>query len=251
MTRLVAFAAGMALLLPGAALAQSKKRPVSTADRGTIYINGAYQGTPSDVQSTVKFAANAETATFTTSFRVKAGPALDVGGRVRVWKRLSVGVAYTSFAANRDADVTASIPHPFFFNQPRSVSGTAPFERKETVVHLRVVAASAPGRRLQLTGFAGPAFYSVTQTLVERVNYLDVYPFDSVTFASAATRRVSQSKTGFGAGADVAYYFSKNGGVGLTATYAKADIDLKAIDDSTVTVHAGGATAGVGLRIRF
>ena len=48
-----------------------------------------------------------------------AGPA------IRVWKQLGVGVAVsvTSRAA-ATAEVTASIPHPFFFNQPRTVTGT-------------------------------------------------------------------------------------------------------------------------------
>lgn len=239
------------LLLPATAFAQKPKAAAPKNDRGTIYVNGAYQAGTSEVQGTVGFTANLEKGSFTSKAPVKEGPALDAGARVRVWKYVSVGVAFTSFSANGNATITGQVPHPFFFNTPRSIEGTTASERKETAVHVRAVFTSAPGRKLQFTGFAGPAFFSVTQTLVDKANYSDAYPFDTATFTSATTRRVSKSKTGIGAGADVAYYFTKNLGVGLSATYAKVSFDLKAVDESAVSINAGGALVGVGVRIRF
>jgi hypothetical protein len=246
---LLVFAA--ALLAPSAALAQTGAPRASKNERGAIYINYGYLSGTSDVQSTVSFPVNVETGTFTSKFDVKPGPALDAGARVRIWKRLGAGVAFTSFATNRDATVTAQIPHPFFFGRPRAIEGTASIERKETAVHVRAVVTSPGGRKLQAAAFAGPVFFSVDQTLVDKVTYSDAYPFDTATFRSAATRRVKTSKTGFGIGADVAYYFMKHVGVGLSGTYAKIDFNLKAVDDSTVSVSAGGGIAGLGIRIRF
>ena len=240
-----------AALAPAAGFAQTPKTAPAKSEHGAVYINYGYLSGTKDVQSAVSFPSNVETGTFTSQFRLKPGAALDAGGRVRVWKRLSVGVAFTSFSANRDASVTGQIPHPFFFRTPRSIEGTAAIERKETAVHVRAVVTSAPGRKIQFTGFAGPAFFSVKQTLVDKVNYSEAYPFDSATFTSATTRRVSKSKTGIGVGADVAYYFMKHIGVGLSATYSKITFDLKAVDDSPVSISAGGAIAGLGLRIRF
>lgn len=254
MTRLRSLAVCALILMPTAAFAQapetSKPAP-GKPERGTIYANGGYQSGASDVQSTVTFSSNVETGSFTSTFRVKPQPALDVGARVRVWKRLSIGVAYTSFSSSGDATVAAQIPHPFFFRTPRAIEGTASSERKETAVHVRAVFTSPPGRKLQFTGFVGPAFFSVEQTLVDKVNYSEAYPFDTATFTSATTRRVSASKTGVGVGADVAYYFMKHLGVGLTASYAKVTFSLKAVDDSTVSISAGGAIVGIGARIRF
>ena len=241
----------IALCVPSVALAQKPKTPAKNVDRGEIYVNGAYRGGTDDVSSTVSFTANLETGSFTSTFPVKAGAAFDAGGRVRVWKRLGVGVAVTSFSTNGTADITGRVPHPFFFNTPRSISGTASIERKETAFHLRAVVSSRPGRRLQFSGFAGPVFFSVSQTLVDRANYSDAYPFDTATFTSATTRRVSKSKTGFGAGADVAWYFMKNLGVGFSASFSGGSFTLKAVDDSSVAMKGGGALAGLGLRIRF
>lgn len=244
-------ALGALLVIPSAALAQKPKTASPANDRGAIYVNGGYQAGASDVQSTVSFTANVETGSFTSKFHVKEGPALDAGARVRVWKRLSIGAVVTSFTANGDATVTGKIPHPFFFQTPRTIEGTTSNEHKETSFQLRAIVTSPAGRKLQFSGFAGPAFFSLKQTVVDRVNYSEAYPFDTATFTSAATRVVSRSKTGIGIGGDVAYYFTKNLGVGLSATYAKVTFDLKAVDDSTISVSAGGAVVGLGVRIRF
>ncbi|TAK16593.1 MAG: hypothetical protein EPO35_05030 [Acidobacteria bacterium] len=251
MTRRFVALAALALCLPSLAFAQKRKAPVKNVDHGEIYVNGAYQGSSGDVSSTVSFTANLETGSFTSKFRVMPGAAFDAGGRVRVWKRLGVGAAVTSFSANGTTDITGQVPHPFFFRTPRSITGEASIERKETAFHLRAVVSSPPGRRLQFSGFAGPVFFSVSQTLVDKANYSDAYPFDTATFTSATTRRVSKSKTGFGAGADVAYYFMKNLGVGFSASFASGSFDLRAVDDSPVAIKAGGGLAGLGLRIRF
>lgn len=251
---LALFTAAIALAMPVTALAQSKASGTSTtrpSNRGAIAINGSYQGGSSDVTSTVGFTANAERATFQYKFPVKPGTALDVSARYTVRKNLGVSVGYTSFSAGRSADVTGQIPHPFFFNQPRTISGTASLERKETAVHLRATLSSRPGKRLQFTASAGPAFFSITQTLIDAVSYTDAYPFDTATFSSATTRRVSKSKTGVGAAVDIAYYVSKHLGVGAIVSVAKASITAKAADDSSVAISAGGSALGLGLRLRF
>lgn len=220
-------------------------------ERIVIGISGAYQAGTSDVSSTVGFTANAEHTTFTYKFPVKPGPAVDVMGRIRLIKNLGIGVAYTSFSANGTADITSQIPHPFFFNQPRSIAGQASLDRKETAFHIRATISSAPGRKLQFTAFAGPTFFTVTQGLVDSVAYADSYPYDTAAFSSATTKQVSQSKTSFGAGADVAYFFSKNIGIGAVASVAKTTMSAKAADDSAVSIDVGGTSFGVGLRLRF
>ena len=234
-----------ALLTPTAASAQA------ATSRLTIGVNGAYRAGTSDVSSTVVFTANAEAGSFTWKQPVKPGAVIDGSAHVRLWRKLGLGVGYSSFAANGSADVTARVPHPFFFNQARSIAGQTSLDHKETAVHIRAVLTSAPDRKLQVAAFVGPVFFSVTQGLVDSVAYADSYPYDTATFTSAATKRVSRSKTGVGGGVDLAYYFSKNFGVGAVASIAQATISAKAADDSSVSIKVGGTTAGLGVRIRF
>ena len=223
----------------------------AASDRVVIGANAAYQAGTSDVSNTVSFTANAERASFSSKFPVKPGPAFDVSGRIRVVKNFGIGIAYTSFSASGSADVTAQIPHPFFFNQPRNITGQSSLERKETAIHVRATISSRPGPKFQITAFAGPTFFSLKQGLIDGVSYTDAYPYDTATFTSATVKQISQSKTGFGAGVDLAYYFSRNLGIGATASIAKTTITATASDNSTVSINVGGTIAGIGLRLRF
>ena len=242
-----AIAATLLLITPAAAQTKANTKPA----RVVLSVNGIYQTGTSDVTSTVSFPANAETATFTSTFPVAAGTGFDAGARVTLRGAFGVGVAGTKFSAAGDADVTAKIPHPFFFSQPRSIAGTAALTRDETTVRIELVFHSAPGKKLQFTGYVGPTYFSVKQDLVDAVTYTDAYPYDTATFGHAATKQASTSKWGFAGGADVSYYFTKSIGVGAMVTIAKASMSVKASDGSPVDLTAGGTQAGGGLRLRF
>lgn len=222
-----------------------------TRERIVVSMNGIYQTGTSALASAGSFAVNAETATFSTNFPVKAGPAFDASARYNVRGALAVGVAVTQFTASADAEITGKIPHPFFFNQARSIAGTAALTREETAVRVELVLHSAPGRKLQFSAFAGPAFFAVKQGLIDAVSYTDSYPYDTAAFGQATVRTASTSKTGFAAGGDVSYYFSKTIGIGATAAIAKATVSLSASDGSSLSVNVGGTQAGAGIRFRF
>ena len=225
--------------------------PAAAQTGAVISVNGIYQGGTEAVSNTVSFTANAEAATFTSNFPVKSGPGFDAGLRVGVRGAIGVAIGITRFTATGSADVTAKIPHPFFFNQPRSIAGTANLSREETTTRLAIVFSSAANKRLQVSAFVGPAFFSVKQTLVEAVSYTDSYPYDTATFGQATTKQVTKSKTGVTAGAEASYFFAKHIGIGLTAAVAKATIPITAVDGSAVSLSAGGTQIGAGLRFRF
>jgi len=243
-TRLILLAAGF-VLVPSLAMAQAKP------ERVVLGINETYQAGTSEVSSTVGFTANLEKGTFAYQFPVKQGPAIDVSGRIRLFNNFGLGVAYTSFSASGTTAITGQVPHPFFFSQMRSIAGQASLDREETALHVRATFSSSPGKKLQFTVFGGAAFFTVKQGLVDRVSYTESYPYDTAAFGTATTHQESLSKMGFGAGADVAYYFTKNVGIGAVASIAKATIDATASDSSTVSINVGGSSMGLGLRLRF
>jgi len=88
----------MAAMLIAATPAAAQSTPPK-APRVVLSVNGIYQGGTSDVTSTVAFTANAETATFSTTSPVPAGPGLDAGARVTVRGPFAVGFAGTKFSA--------------------------------------------------------------------------------------------------------------------------------------------------------
>src|SRR2546425_1285481 len=105
----------MTLFVLGTAAAASAQ--TSVANRGFIVVNGGYQLTTNDFDDGATFRANAEDGRFTTDYKVKGGPALDIAGGAVLWRRLGVGVGITRFSRSTPTVLTGSVPHPFFFNR--------------------------------------------------------------------------------------------------------------------------------------
>ncbi|HKE88017.1 MAG TPA: hypothetical protein VKB50_29880 [Vicinamibacterales bacterium] len=256
-TALVVIVVGLAAVaIANPASAQTRppvpRRPQPT-DRIFISVDGMYQAGSENFTDSATFPANAETATFNSAYDVKPGPAFSIAGSGLVWRQLAIGIGVSRFSRETPTAVTASIPHPFFFNQPRSLTeDIAGFHREELAVHVQARAmVPMSNRHMQTMVYGGPSFFSVKQDVLNRVGYSETYPYDSITPAPGQTASVSKSKVGFNAGADVAYFFTRQVGVGGTAQYAGTTMALSSASGGTVDVKVGGFQAGGGLRLRF
>ena len=227
--------------------AQSARRPPTIANpRAVISVNAGYQAADDAFSQEKTFPLYQETARFTSSYEVQAGPTIDAGGAVRFWKGLGAGVAFTSFKDDRDITIEGTLPHPFFFDRQRAVSGTAPGNREETAVHVNAAFFVPVSPKFHVLIFGGPSFFSVKQTVVTDIRYSESYPFDSATFTSAVVSEEKESKVGFNVGADVSFYFSKYFGVGGIFRFARASVPFSVGD-----LDVGGAEVGGGVRIRI
>jgi hypothetical protein len=178
--------------------------------------------------------------------------AFDGGVLVRVAGNFGVGFAVSSFNKDSNAAVTGTVPHPFFFNTPRPLSGTATgTERTELATHIQAAYIITSGR-IDVAVSGGPSIFNVKQGLVSDVTYSDSYPFDSVTFTSATTTSVSVTKLGFNVGADIGVRLSKNFGVGGLIRFSRASLAFPLAGSATdVSSDAGGLNAGGGVRFFF
>jgi hypothetical protein len=219
-------------------------------DRGYLAIGGVYQNGAAGFSDEYSYTEYLEPVTVTTDYPAMKGPGFDVGGAVRVWRNLAVGVSVTGATRTGDATVSASIPHPFYFDKGRPVGGSVGVKRSDYAAHVHAMWIIPAGRRLLIAVGGGPTFFSVTQSLVESFRYTESYPYDSATFSSATVNEPSASAVGFGGTLEIGYYFSKNIGVGGTARYSSATVSFPS-HDSTVKLDAGGFEAGLGLRVRF
>jgi len=243
--------------LAGPAAAQERRpttpppRPAPT-DRIFIAVDGTYQAGTKDFSDSESFASNAETATYSGTYNVKPGPAFNISGSGRVTRVFAVGIGVSRYTRETPIAVTASIPHPFFFNRPRSLSDTVNGNREELAVHVQARALlPLNSRRMQAAVYAGPSFFSVKQDVITRVGFAEAYPYDSITSAPGQMSNVSKSKVGFNAGADVAYFFTRQVGVGGTAQYAGTTIQEPSAGGDDVDMKVGGFQVGGGLRLRF
>ena len=247
-SRLVTGIAAAAFVLVGTATLAQTGEPF----RGFVSVNGGYQASSTDFRDSIAFTEFVEQGSIDSSYRVKAGPQLDIAGGARVWRSLGIGVGVTRFSKSGAASVAGKIPHPFFFNQARSVEGEAAgLKREELAIHIQAMAIVPGGERLSLAVFAGPSFFNVKQGLVQKLQYSQQYPYDAATFSGADTGTPSESTIGFNAGADVGYFFARNVGIGGVIRFSRASADFTSIDGETLAVDAGGVQAGAGLRLRF
>ena len=107
------------------------------------------------------------------------------------------------------------------------------------------------GTRLQVMIFGGPSFFQVKQGIVTDFTYTNDYPFDEAQFAAATTTNTKASKMGFNAGGDLAFFFTRNVGLGATAQFSGTTVALPAAGGANQDVKVGGVKVGGGLRLRF
>jgi hypothetical protein len=222
------------------------------AERSEIWVNGLYQATSNAFTATTTVTRNVESGSVTTSYGAGRPPVLEFGGRAIAARNLTIGAAVTWSTQTTDGAVSATIPHPFYFNAPRTVSGVAAGgSREEIVIHGEVAGLVTIGRAVQLAVFAGPSYFHLKQGLVVDVNIAEAYPYDTATFVSATTVDASEWQIGFNAGVNVAVRVSKRVGVGVIARYSRASVELPASATENVTVRAGGLQAGGSIRFGF
>jgi hypothetical protein len=209
-----------------------------------------FQVNSNDFTDTATIRRNVENGRLETTYDVGGGLAFDVSGSYLVWRNLAVGVGLTLFSKSTTTDINAQVPHPFFFNQPRTVTGQFEGDRSETAVHVQARWLVPVNDKVLVTIFGGPSFFKVEQDIVNDFEYSESYPFDTATFTRAIASSQSESALGINVGGDVAYFFSPNVGVGGTAQYSGATVDM-ATPSGSADVKAGGLQVGGGIRLRF
>lgn len=231
----------------------ARPSPAQPIDRVFVSVDGAFQSGSDDFGETVTFVENAENGTFSTDYDVKSGPALNVSVGANIWRYLGVGIGVTRYSKSTPIAFSASVPHPFFFNRARSVSGDITgLDREELAVHVQARATFAPTRSVQVIVFGGPSFFTVKQDVVNDFEITEAYPYDTATFSRGLSTTVDESKIGFNVGGDVGYFFTRQVGVGGSVQWAGTTIDAPASGGTgTFEMKAGGLQTGVGVRFRF
>lgn len=235
-----------ALALPAAAqrLPQSQARVYLAGD-------GLFQALFEPFNRSSSFDLFHETGTFTVLYPPGKSPAYAGTVVVRVWRIISIGATVTRVQTTTDATLQGEIPHPFFFDQPRLIEGSAPgIARDERGAHVQFRLVVPVNRRLDVSVFAGPSRWDVRQERITSLDYESEYPFDTARFSRAVIEQANAVTWGFNAGIDASVYFSRNVGVGALLLIATANPATE-VTATTADTRIGGMRAGGGLRLRF
>lgn len=239
------------LILAGA-LVLAAGRPHAQSEHVRLVVNGAAQVAPGSFGQQFTLTPNVEAAPVTTDLSLATSGVLEAGARLRVHRRLSIGVIGFIASGNAGGSVEAELPHPFYFNQPRNISGDlSGLTRKERGVHLELVVPLrvSPGAEVILLG--GPSYFDVEQALVTDSTYSDSYPYDTATLDETTSSVAKKAGPGFNLGVELARQVSRSARVALLGRYSRGTLTLSAADGNESEVHAGGVLAGIGLRFAF
>jgi len=224
-------------------------------DRAYINVGFGVESGNSDFTDTRTFSLYEESGTLNSASSFSSGSLFDVGVGIRVWRNFSVGAAYHQEMNTADGTLTGTVPHPIFFNQPRSFTSTVSgLERRENAEHLVLGWTVPVGTKMDVMVFAGPSFFRVQQDVVADAKIAESgSPYTQVIVQPTIETR-KKSVTGYNVGADVAYLFWQNdsirlgGGVFFRYTAAKTTLQMLTTDQDTTI---GGTQFGFGGRIRF
>lgn len=224
-------------------------------DRAYINIGFGVESGNTDFSDTRNFTVYEEGGTLVSKTNFTSGSLLDVAVGVKVWRNLSVGVAYHQEDNTADGTLSGTVPHPIFFNRPRPFNTTVDeLKRRENAEHV-VLGWTVPlGTKMDIMVFGGPSFFRIQQDVVSDFKTSEAgSPFTQVLITPSRETR-KKSVTGYHAGADISYLAWQNdsvrigGGVFFRYTAAKTNLLMLTTEQPTTI---GGIQFGFGGRIRF
>lgn len=237
--------AGLFWLAMCAFMAPSAQAQMTWTDKGFLNVTGGVQTGSHTIATDTTFDRYDELATVGTTQDISGGGFFDLSAGYKVWRNMALGVGYSWTSSKADAAVSASIPSPVFYDQPRAVTASAAdLNHTEHGIHLMAVWMVPVTDKIDVGISAGPTVFQVKQDLPGALNITE--PGPSVTGVDVT--EINKTTIGLNIGVDVTYLVTKKIGVGGLARYTRGSADL---DGATEKLTVGGFQIGGGLRIRF
>lgn len=242
---------GVVTVLGWAAQADAQWLPLE--GKAFVDINGLYQAHSQELAQQGTFSLYDERGTLDAKYGVDNGGLWDFGFGYRVWRDLSVGLGLSQFQKEGPATVTGSVPHPLFFDRPRTSTKDLTTNHKSRAIYLQAIwnYRLPDVEKLNLSFMIGPTHLRVTQELAIDAATSEVgAPYSSVNVTPAVVGP-TKSTIGVLVGADISYRFHPNVGAGLLLRYLGGNVELRGLHDETMKVDAAGFQVGGGVRLRF
>ena len=247
--RLAVCAIGLA-----ACASQASAQALPWEGRGFINVNFGIQMIAEDVATTsTTFTIYDETGKVTTAQAIDSqAPFFDIGGGFRIAGNFGAGFTYTRLSATGTAEVTAQVPSPVYYDQPRTVTSTLDaLDHVEDGYHFQALYMLPITDKLDIVFSGGPSVFNLKQGVVTSPQITEVGPPYSSVNMTVSQATIEGSEIGFNVGADMTFRLANNIGIGALVRYTSATVSLTPEGGDSSDVKVGGFQFGGGLRIRF
>jgi hypothetical protein len=218
--------------------------------RVAVTLTGGYAAPSASFTQNVTFEQYSETGSLSATYSAARRPSFDGGAGVRLWNHFGIGVSGSYFRDPGSGQITASVPNPLAFSQPRQIAGTAATSHTEAAAHVQAAYWLQASRRVTLVLSGGPSMFSVTQAFVSDVTYTQDYPYTTATYEAASTVEEHKRAIGFNVGAEVGWRLAAHLDLAGLVRFSRATMDFP--DASTQgAITAGGLHFGGGVRFVF
>ena len=225
--------------------------PSLTPGRVRVWAHGGFVPGSRDFTATQTFTEFAEKGRIESQYQEDPGPGFEAGAGLRLRRRLAVTAAGSMARRDAGGSFAATLPHPLYFGAFRQASGAfAGGSLRESAVHLDLALLGEAGR-LQWSAFAGPSLIALRADLVQRVDYTQAYPFDTVTVTGTPFASIRNHAFGFNVGAGLDWPVARHVAIGAQARFSHATVALEPTADDHVEIGAGGLYLTGGLRLDF
>jgi opacity protein-like surface antigen len=242
------------VLAAAACASQASAQALPWEGRGFFNVNFGMQVIAEDVATTsTTFSLYDETGKLTTEQKIDStAPFVDFGGGLRIGGNFGFGFAYSRLSATGSAAVSAEVPSPIYYDQPRMVAATVEdLEHIENGYHFQALWMLPITDKVDILLSGGPSWFSLTQGIVTSPQITEVGPPYSTVNMTVSQTTTTGNQIGFNVGADLSYRFANNVGIGAMVRYAAATVTLEPEGSDPSDVKVGGFQFGGGLRIRF
>jgi hypothetical protein len=253
MQKSVLFSAAAAVVVSMAWFPTEAGAQAALSDKLIVSTNLGIQVGDNDLSRTTTFDLNEETATVDIAQTINNGFFFEFGGAYKVTPNFGVGLTYGFLSNSGPGTVSGSLPHPLFFDRPRTFSADVDdLDHNEQALHFQAIYFMPFTDKVDFTFSFGPSIFIVKQQLLTGVSYSDVPPsFDSVTIDAVNSVELRDSGWGFNLGGEVTYALTPTIGANGLLRYSHGNVGFNPAEGQTADVGAGGFQIGVGLKYRF
>ena len=207
---------------------------------------GAQAGSTRTETTAFNFSLYGEPSATVSNVRsVPNGILFDVFGAARIRGNFGVGGIAIQRNGNSDGAVTASIPSPIFYDEPRAVTATiADMRHRERWAGVYGAYMIKLDKKTGILLMGGPMIAAVDHSLPTAAAVAEGTTAPTVT---VSVTEYSKTVWGYGGGVDFSYMALPNVGFGAQARYISAKANLT----SDALVKIGGFQVSAGIRISF